>query len=215
MKEYTKIETLNKREESGNHKLIEGSFRNETVEFLKDVEWIGTEKVDGTNIGVVWDGHRVSFQGRTEKADIPSPLLETLEEKFGGNVMEEVFEQIFGDNQVILFGEGYGNKINKIGNKYLNNKNDFILFDVYFPEKDLWLKRESLEDIATKLNIKIVPIIFRGSLEDGIKFVKSKPLSIVAESDLVIEGIVCRPRVDIKDRMGNRVIVKIKVCDYE
>ena len=36
----------------GNKKLIEGRFRNPLVEYLKDNEWVFTEKVDGTNIRV-------------------------------------------------------------------------------------------------------------------------------------------------------------------
>ena len=80
MTEYTKIETVFERDTEGTKKLIEGVFRSSTVEYLKDNEWIWTEKIDGTNIGVIWDGHRVSFQGRTEKAVIPKPLLKSLEE---------------------------------------------------------------------------------------------------------------------------------------
>ena len=63
---YTKIETLFSRDMEGTKKLVEGDFRNETVEFLKDNEWVFTEKIDGSNIGIVWDGHQVSYQGSTE-----------------------------------------------------------------------------------------------------------------------------------------------------
>lgn len=41
---YTKIETLFNRDMEGTKKLIEGNFRNETVEYLKDNEWEFTEK---------------------------------------------------------------------------------------------------------------------------------------------------------------------------
>ena len=37
MIEYNKIETVFERDTSGTKKLIEGKFRNETVEFLKDI----------------------------------------------------------------------------------------------------------------------------------------------------------------------------------
>lgn len=102
MTEYTKIETIFERDMEGTKKLIEGKFRNETVEFLKDNRWIGTEKIDGTNVGIVWDGHKVSYQGRTERAQIPTHLMNKLIEMFGGTVNEEVFEQKFGEMQVIL-----------------------------------------------------------------------------------------------------------------
>lgn len=59
---YTKIETIYERDTEGTKKLIEGQFRNEAVKYLKDLDWICTEKIDGTNIGVIWDGHKVSFK---------------------------------------------------------------------------------------------------------------------------------------------------------
>mgnify|MGYP003290714294 CR=1 FL=1 len=60
MIEYHKIETLFERDEK-TKKLIEGNFRNKTVEFLKDNLWEFTEKIDGTNIRILWDGHKVTF----------------------------------------------------------------------------------------------------------------------------------------------------------
>lgn len=212
MKEYTKIETLFERDMEGTKKLIEGKYRNETVEFLKDNEWICTEKIDGTNIGIVWDGHKVSFQGRTERAQIPSHLVNKLNEMFGGNVNEELFEQKFGETQVILFGEGYGAKIQKGGGDYREDVS-FILFDVYLPEQNLWLKRDAIEDIAKTFNIDVVPIILKGTLQQAIDYVKNKPVSTIGKAKM--EGLVCKPAVDILDRMGKRVIVKVKVCDFE
>lgn len=53
MTKYLKIETPFERAADGSKKLIEGKFRNETVEYLANSEWIFTEKIDGTNIGIV------------------------------------------------------------------------------------------------------------------------------------------------------------------
>lgn len=211
MKEYTKIETIFERDMEGSKKLIEGKFRNEAVEFLKDNQWICTEKIDGTNIGIVWDGHKVSYQGRTERAQIPAHLMNKLIEMFGGETNEELFEQKFGETQVILFGEGYGAKIQKGGGNYRPDVS-FILFDVYLPEQNLWLKRDALEDIAKTFGIDVVPIILTGTLQDAVDFVKQKPKSTIGVADM--EGLVCKPMVDMLDRMGRRVIVKIKVRDF-
>lgn len=78
------------------------------VEYLKDNEWEFTEKIDRTNIRIIWDGHRVSFYGRTEKSLIPAELTNRLIELFGGNKNEELFEQKFGEAEVMLVGEGNG-----------------------------------------------------------------------------------------------------------
>lgn len=218
MHKYTKIETLFKRDTTGTKALIPGLYRDETVEFLKDCEWIGTEKVDGTNIGIVWDGHRVSLQGRTERAQIPTDLLNKLTEMFGGETNEQMFEQMFGESETILYGEGYGAKIQKGGGMYIPDGVSFILFDVYKPEQDLWLKRDAIEDIARGLGVEVVPIVFRGTLEEAVSFVKRNPWSVVAMAHsgkhYPMEGIVCKPGVDLLDRRGQRLIVKVKVRDF-
>lgn len=211
MKEYTKIETIYERDMNGSKKLMEGVWRNQTVEFLRNNTWICTEKIDGTNIGIVWDGHKVTYQGRTERAQIPAHLMNKLIELFGGDVNEQVFEQKFGEMPVILFGEGYGAKIQS-GGDYRSDVS-FILFDVYLPDKDLWLKRDGIEDIAKAFGIDVVPIVMCGDLNDAVEFVKRKPKSTIGNA--MMEGLVCKPAVDMLDRMGRRVIVKIKVKDFE
>ena len=207
MREYEKIETIFERNEK-TKKLNEGIYRNETVKFLKENDWEFTEKIDGTNIRVVWDGHKVSYYGRTDKAQIPSQLMNRLIELFGGDVNEEMFEQKFGDKNVMLIGEGYGAKIQN-GSSYRED-NDFILFDVLI--NDNYLSRENVKDIANYFNIDVVPTIMVGKLEDGINWVKTKPKSKIGTANS--EGLVARPLVELKDKNGNRVIVKIKVRDF-
>ena len=99
MKEYEKIETIYARDTEGSKRLIFGEFRDKTVEFLRHINWVWTEKVDGTNIRVHWDGHHVCWKGRTDKADIPNHLEEKLFELFGSNETEEMFEQLFGEQE--------------------------------------------------------------------------------------------------------------------
>lgn len=211
MIEYPKIETLFNRDTEGTKKLIEGSWRNETFEYLKDNQWYCTEKIDGTNISVLWDGHKISYYGRTERASIPAHLMNKLIELFGGETNEQLFEQKFGEMPVILYGEGYGAKIQKGGGLYRSDVS-FILFDVYLPEQKTWLKRESVEDIATAFNIDVVPVILTGTLQEAVEYVKQKPMSTIGTAPM--EGLVCRPKTEFLDRMGKRVIVKVKVRDF-
>jgi ATP-dependent RNA circularization protein (DNA/RNA ligase family) len=208
MKEYHKIETLFERDMAGNKKLIEGRFRNPLVEYLKDNEWIFTEKIDGTNIRICWDGHKVTFQGRTDKAQLPADLVNRLTELFGGEINEELFEQKFGDSPVMLIGEGYGAGIQNGGD--YKDKKDFILFDVMVG--DVFLERENVENIAETFNLDVVPIMPVITIQEAVNYVKTKPISKVGKQE--IEGVVGVPRVRITDFGGNRVIVKIKVKDF-
>lgn len=208
LKQYEKIETLFEREEK-TKKLIEGKFRNETVEFLKNNLWEFTEKIDGTNIRIYWDGHKVSFYGRTDKSLLPQNLVTRLIELFGGEVNEEMFEQKFGEMEVELFGEGYGAKIQN-GGAYLSDRVDFILFDVAI--NGVYQPRDSVKNIAEYFDIDLVPTVLTGTINDGIKWAKSKPKSMIGVADS--EGLVGRPLIELNDRRGNRIIVKIKVCDF-
>lgn len=208
MTEYHKIETLFERDTNGTKKLIEGAFRNDAVKYLANNDWYFTEKIDGTNIRIHWDGHKVEFAGRTDRAQIPKSLMDYLANTFGSMEAEEMFEQKFGETDVILFGEGYGPGIQK-GGAYRDDVS-FILFDVLIG--GTWLKRDSVEDIATAFGVDIVPIIFVGNIKKAVDFVKTKPKSTIGTANM--EGVVGRPVIEMRDRLGKRAIVKIKVCDF-
>ena len=210
MQTYHKIDTVFRRDANGTKKLIDGAYRDETVKFLAEtVEWQFTEKIDGTNIRVHWDGHRISFAGRTDKAKIPNHLLEKLNSIFSNAETEELFEQTFGEKEVILFGEGYGAKIQGNGNQYRKDVG-FILFDVMI--NDNYQSRQNIEKIAECFNLEIVPIVLTGTISQAIDFVKRNPKSTIGTA--YMEGVVGRPKIELQDRTGKRIIVKIKVNDF-
>ena len=137
--------------------------------------------------------------------------MNRLVELFGGDANEELFEQKFGETDVIIFGEGYGPKIQN-GGLYRDDV-DFIVFDVLINGN--YLSRENVEDIANYFKLDIVPILFEGKLEDGVEYVKTHRESIVAKNGAEIEGLVARPKVELRDRTGKRIITKIKWCDIK
>lgn len=208
MHEYHKIEGLFKRDEA-TKQLMDGVYRNPAVEYLAGNEWIFTEKIDGTNVRVHWDGHRVSFAGRTDKATLPAPLLARLDEMFGGETNEQVFEEHFGSKEVTLYGEGYGAKIQS-GGDYRPDQS-FILFDVNIG--GVWLSRENVEAVAKYFGVDVVPVVLRGTIADAISFVKAKPASTIGTAKM--EGVVGRPALELLTANTNRLIVKIKVRDFE
>ena len=209
MKQYEKIETVFCRDTNGTKRLILNDYRNSTIAYLKDNMWVFTEKVDGTNIRVHWDGHKVEFGGRTDKAQIPGTLLSKLNEMFMTTEAEELFEQTWGDKDVILFGEGYGPKIQN-GGEYRSDVS-FILFDVLVG--DNYQEREWVEKTAQMFNIDIVPIVLTGTIQDGIDYVMKHPRSTMGTA--MMEGVVGRPMIELRDRRGERVIVKIKWEDFK
>lgn len=213
--EYPKIETVFQRDISGTKKLIEGSYRDETVEYLAGLEWIATEKIDGTNVRVCWDGHTVEFRGRSDSAQLPAALFAKLNELFGGEENAQLFEQAWGETPVMLCGEGYGAKIQGCGARYIPDGVNFRLFDVFIPSQNLWLRRDSVLDVAQTFGVECVPAVATGMLMELVDYVKCRPCSqIAADSSLPMEGVVARPAVELKNRRGGRVIVKIKARDF-
>ena len=221
MIKYHKIQGLYKRDmnkESFNYgKFIMGQYSKLEFEMLKDIQWIWTEKVDGTNIRVIWNGleEKVEFKGKTNKSEMPNHLLNKLQILFDKNKLKETFGKDDNDNFPIicLYGEGYGYKIQS-GGKYFVNPNDvsFVLFDIKIG--NIWLNRKSIEEIANKLEINIVPKVGKGTIDGAIKYVKSKPKSHFGFKDFVMEGLVIRPKYELLDRRGHRIITKIKVRDF-
>lgn len=205
---YPKIETVWKRDE-GTHKLIDGAWRTPEFEYLAGNRWIGTEKVDGTNIRVTfnaWSQNEPMIQGRTDKAQIPPFLLARLQELF---TREKMLMSI-PETELTLYGEGYGAKIRKGGGNYIPSGVDFILFDVRV--KDWWLRRDSIEDVAETLDIKVVPIVYEGNLEGAIR--KTRVGMQSAFGPFTAEGMVLKPAIPLHTRRGDRIITKVKTRDF-
>jgi len=210
MNEYHKILTVYKRDPETKYKtLVEGFFACPEFRFLADNEWIWTEKVDGTNIRVMWDGENITFGGKTDRAQIPSDLVNRLNERFLSQ--KNNFESFNGP--ACLYGEGYGPKIQKGGGNYRGDQ-DFVLFDVKIGS--WWLKRKDVEDIASLLGLDIVPEIGKGTLTEMVEMVKGGFVSTWAHTTaFMAEGIVARPAVELKARNGQRIITKIKHNDFK
>jgi len=194
----------------GDKRFIIGDYSTPELKYLKDNDWVFTEKVDGMNIRIMWNGKEIIYAGRSDNAQIPMPLMYRLDELFKAKI--ERFIEIFSeqDSSVCLYGEGYGAKIQKGGGNYISDGVGFVLFDIQID--GIYLDRESVEDIASKLGISVVPIIGYGTLDEAIQIVKKGHLS--AWGDFIAEGIVARPRVEMRTRRGERIITKVKYEDF-
>ena len=208
---YPKIQTVFKRDPDTNFKtLLYGEYSVPEFEYLAGNQWVFTEKVDGTNIRIglqdVEGRYRQYFLGgRTDRAQIPAPLVEYIHALGLREKLPEHF-----DGPVMLYGEGYGGSIQKAGATY-GNPQRFVLFDVKVG--DYWLDRENVNDVAQKLRIASVPVIGRGALAEAMSAVKSGLRSTWGEFEA--EGLVCRPVVPMFTRHGERVIVKVKAKDLK
>jgi len=205
MTTYEKIQTLWKRDPDNKFVIMPGEYSR--AEFPNITFWEVTEKIHGMNMRVIYTKDGVKFYGKTDKAQLPKRLLEVLVETFTVEKMAEVFD-LTRAKEVVLYGEGYGAKIQKGGGDYLDDQ-DFILFDVLID--GMFLSGEGVTNVAQMLGIKRVPIVGTMTLRQIEEYVQSRPLSLIAKEEKTMEGVVCRSL----DSLGEIQVFKLKCKDYE
>lgn len=208
MKEYHKIKNLFVFDKETKKFLPD--FRDSTFVALANIQWIFTEKIDGTNFRIFWDGHKLTYGGRTNNAQFNKKQIEFIDKYLVNPENEELFEQLFGEKEVMVYGELFGAGINN-GGRYVGGEGfDFRVFDIeiggFFIERG-----ENFDNICFQLNLASVPITFVGTLPEAVELVRKTPTSTF--SDAPLEGFVGVPVGGFLDRMGKRIIVKIKRRD--
>lgn len=223
--EYPKIETLfNRNKETFK---VETHLGYRLPEFGLIKSWWLTEKIDGTNIrieylpeGLPADQYSASqpssdvyIKGRTDNADIPPILGEVLYEMFPVEKLKEVFDQ---DARVVLYGEGYGARIQKGGGDYREGVS-FRLFDVKVG--DWWLNWENVVGVAESLGIKTVPSLSVPATTGEalyvlrVQFIESTVALEDGGNGRMPEGIVARTNPLLFTRKGERLMWKLKHKD--
>ena len=221
--EYPKIETLYNRK---------GKWVDINVirkrEFFIPKEWTLTEKINGRNLRAsLFDNGEVEIEGRHDDSEIPSELYHLMEHWFTPEKMQKCFwmdpEKI--PRTATVYGEGYGAGMVPGSGIYRNNAS-FRMFDCLV--ETWWLDRANIEDVAKKLNIKVVPIIgqistFPKSASD-LKNLFQPFGSYVAKQETSFdeddryyqpEGIVAKTDPIIFNKKGERIMWKLKLLDFK
>lgn len=195
----------------GGAKIIQGRYSKDYFEYLANLEWVGTEKLDGMNVGLVWDGHNIIFQGRTSSTNFAKTQIDWLNNTFNTHEVEEVLEQQFGETPAVFYGELVGKGIQTCGAKYSADGYRFIVFDIL--ANDTWYNRGAVEHFSKSIGAEVAPVIMTGTLSELVEYVRRKPKDTMAIEDLQAEGLVARPKIELRDNQGERIITKIKVRD--
>jgi hypothetical protein len=88
------------------------------------------------------------------------------------------------------------------------------VFDVKV--NDIYLLTSARDEIATKLGAPIVPFMGYFTLDEAIDFVRKGFKSTIAENkEFIAEGLVLRTDLGLRNRMGKRLIVKVKYEDFK
>ena len=201
---------------------------NMRIEVTKAEVWddsMEPSKLEGVQLNV-------RFAGKTDNAQIPPKLLKFMEDNYPKEKVlaslglkefipvEEwevdhnwlTYESI--PNIYTIYGEGYGAGIQKAGGNYIKDGVGFIVFDVKV--NDIYLKTEARDEIATKLGAPIVPFMGYFTLDEAIEYVrKGFKTGLWDNKDFIEEGLVLRTDLGLRNRMGKRLIVKVKYEDFQ
>jgi hypothetical protein len=225
---YPKIETLFDRKED----FSVDTTKLRRPEFGLINQWLVTEKVDGTNIRLIFAGEpsdqglTYSIAGRTDNSQFDQRLWNMLDE-LCKKIRPEVglTMQEHGLEDFVLYGEGYGAKIQSGG--WYRDDQGFTLFDVKAGSS--WLSDEGVSDTASRLGLNRVPLLAPPGLEEGLptdrlwwtlhEIIHDVSIGMRSRVAFVeertMEGIVARPPVPLFDRRGQRVIFKLKGKDFK
>ena len=206
MTQYIKIDTLWKRDPT-NGRIIDGDYSNPVFENI--IRWTATEKIDGTNIRIMYDPatDTVKFAGKTDNAQMHPELLNYLSETF----TPDKFSTFTAP--VVIYGEGCHAKIQN-SSKYLNGSTaKVILFDIKIGK--WWLEHEAISTIAEMFGVEMAPILGTFTKEQIKTLVRTGVKSMVADNGEMFEGIVATACPMVLDRTGAPVKFKLKVKDYK
>ena len=116
---------------------------------------------------------------------------------------------------VYIYGEYFGADIQKCGSRYIQNGNDFLVFDI--KQQGWWTPKDVRDALCKDLKLNTVPflgVMTLKEIEDKVRAGFTTQFDRAADPTMLEEGIVARPTIPLCDGSGNRIIVKVKYCDY-
>lgn len=204
MNKYQKIQSIYKRDPDNGYRFTD-EFSTPEIAYLANNIWVATEKIDGRNHRIIWNGGIIEHRGKTDKAHMPDHLLNDLR----GLITPEKLKEAFGETEVCLYGEAFGPKIQSGGN--YSQEHSFILFDVKIDE--WWLEREDIVDIGAKLDIEVVPVYGEMTLSEAVNATREGFNSIFG--NFIAEGLILKPKKQLFARNGDRIVTKVKHKDFK
>ena len=143
----------------------------------------------------------------TSGSEVNFTMVEPNSSKMYGVALTEV--------PIYIYGEYFGTGIQKCGSRYIQNGNDFLVFDI--KQQGWWTPKDVRDALCKGLNLNTVPflgVMTLKEIEDKVRAGFATQFDRAADPTMLEEGIVARPTIPLCDGSGNRIIVKVKYCDY-
>lgn len=128
---------------------------------------------------------------------------------------EGQYEVCLEEVPIYIYGEYFGTGIQKCGSRYIQNGNGFRVFDI--KQQGWWLPKDNRDAMCKGLGLETVPflgVMTLRDIEDMVRGGFTTKFEGAADPTMIEEGIVARPIIPLCNGSGNRIIVKVKYCDY-
>jgi len=223
MMEITELNDFTKYTKFSSPFVKDGKFINteELVQKLPDGDWIITEKIDGTNIRIIFtkpdeEGNRKCHIGSRKlilnNADKSSKQYMDCLTEVNLHKLQEYFKDV--NSTVIIYGEGYGAGVQK-GGIYSSVKN-FRVFDIRIGLAYQDFSHVQKVCVDNQLNlVPIVNTVNSVNYKDCVVALLNNKNTLIKEgSGGASEGLVYKFEPVLLNKYGERLIFKIKFKDF-
>ena len=186
---------------------IENLYKNNTIMMMK--ECYATEKIHGTSTHISYNhtDKKIHFSSGGESHARFVALFDEA-------ALLKAFQENFSFD-VVVFGEGYGGKQQKMSHTYGPDLK-FIVFDVKVG--DYWLNVPNAEDVAHKLGLEFVHYVRIPTTIEAIDAERDADSVQAVRNGMGSghprEGVVLRPLIEMKTNDGSRIMSKHKGAKF-
>lgn len=168
--------------------------------------WAVQEKIHGANFSFIIDKEgNFRVGSRNQLVDGTFFNCQQVIDRYKDKVVELANNIEFKD-QITLFGELYGSKIQK--EIYYSDKVEFMLFDIKID--GVYSTLTEVNYLADNFNIPSVPTLFEGTLEECLNYPNEFNSTFSNKENNICEGVVIRP-TNVSQYFNNtRLIFKNK-----
>ena len=187
---------------------IDNLYKSQDILLFK--ECYAMEKIHGTSTHIAW-----KFESKTVRLSSGGESNTKFSALFDIDFLKSKFEEIFPDQDVIIYGEGYGGKQQAMSGTY-GKELKFIGYDVKVG--GVWLNIPNAEDVCNQFNIEFD---YYDKIEvtlDNFNKYRDMPSVIAVRRGIIEpkkrEGIVLRPLTEMRTNNDERVICKYKPDEF-
>jgi len=185
---------------------IDNLYKN--IDILMFKECYAMEKIHGTSAHIQYKDNKILYFSGGSKH-------ETFRKLFNHGYLLEKFEELFGDDNVIVYGEAYGGKLQGMSDTY-GKELKFIVFDVKVG--NMWLDVPDAESVAALLKLEFVDYVRCATDKSSLNYERDKPSTQAIRNGCgngkQREGVVLRPLIEVTKKNGKRIIVKHKADSF-